>query len=60
MGSGFFTQPIYFPNTVEDLWNKIFEMCLLDQDYKIVWDNKIKKFKERAKKLNDYNFKTLR
>ncbi len=47
-------------NPVEDLWNKIFEMCLLDQDYKTVWDNKIKKFKERAKKLNDYNFKTIK
>ena len=52
-----------FPNSktpIEDLWNKIFEMCLLDQDYNNVWDQKIKKLKERADKLNDYQFKTLK
>ena len=47
-------------NPVDDLWNKIFEMCLLDQDYNSVWDHKIKKLKERAKKLREYQFKTLR
>ena len=35
-------------------------MCLLNQDYNSVWNNKFKKMKERAQKLKDYQFKTLR
>ena len=48
-------------NPVDDLWMKIFDICEINSvDPKLVWDKKIKILSKRAKKLNDYNFKTLK
>ena len=48
-------------NPVDDLWNKIFEICSIKEDNPVaIWDKKINKLQERAKKLNDYQFKTLK
>ena len=46
---------------VNELWNKIFDICSIkEEDPVSIWDNKINKLQERAKKLNDYQFKTLK
>ena len=48
-------------NPVEELWNKIFEICSIKESDPVrIWDEKIEKLQERAKKLNDYQFKTLK
>ena len=53
-----------FPNSknpVKDLWNKIFEICLInDKDPALSWKNKITRLEEIAKKLNNYQFDELR
>ena len=46
---------------VEELWDKIFDICSIKEDDPVaIWDEKTKKLKERAKKLTDYQFKTLK
>ena len=48
-------------NPVDELWNKIFNICSIKEENPVeIWDKKIKKLQDRAKKLNDYQFKTLR
>ena len=48
-------------NAVDILWDKIFEICMIKDDDPVkVWDEKISKLKERAKKLTEYQFKTLK
>ena len=48
-------------NPVDKLWDKIFEICSIKEDDPVsIWDEKIKKLQERAKKLNEYQFKTLK
>ncbi len=48
-------------NAVDILWDKIFDMCSIKEDNPVkVWDEKISKLKERARKLTEYQFKTLR
>ncbi|MGN1337203.1 MAG: aminopeptidase [Candidatus Coprovivens sp.] len=48
-------------NSVEELWNKIFEICGINEENPEEYlQNKIDKLKIRAKKLNDYKFKTLK
>ena len=47
-------------NPVNDLWNKIFEICAIDEDNpEEIWDKKIELLEERCKKMNNYNFKRL-
>ncbi len=47
-------------NPTEELWNQIFEICSIpEEDPVAVWDQKIQKLQERAKKLNEYQFQTL-
>ena len=47
-------------NSVEILWKKILEACLITEDDPIgIWNKKIDKLDARCKKLNKYNFKTL-
>ena len=64
------TRPIFndsrdkelFPNSanaVDELWDKIFDVCNIKNNPVDTWNNKIKKLKERAAKLNDYQFETL-
>ena len=48
-------------NPLEDLWNKIFEICSIDKDDpEDIWDKKISKLKERSNKLTSYQFKKLK
>ena len=48
-------------NAVDILWDKIFEICMIKENDPVkIWDEKISKLKERAKKLTDYGFKTLK
>lgn len=48
-------------NAVDILWNKIFEMCSITENDPVkIWDEKINKLKERARKLTEYQFKTLK
>ena len=53
-----------FPNSsspLNDLWNKIFEICSIDKDDPIgIWDQKTKELDSRSKKLTEYQFKTLK
>lgn len=53
-----------FPNSktpLEDLWNKIFEICsITEKDPIRIWNEKTKKLDERSKKLTSYQFKTLK
>ena len=45
---------------LEDLWNKILEVCSIKEDNpEKIWTKKTEKLKERAKKLTDYHFKQL-
>lgn len=46
---------------VEDLWNKIFEICnITEEDPESIWNKKIDILSQRCKKLNEYKFKSLR
>jgi aminopeptidase len=46
---------------VEDLWNKIFDICSIKEEDPVkIWNDKINKLNLRADKLNAYNFKTLK
>jgi len=46
---------------VEDLWNKIFDLCSIKEDNPMeIWNKKINKLTKRAEKLNSYQFKTLK
>lgn len=46
---------------VNELWNKIFEICSITSENPVkVWTDKIDKLKIRAKKLTEYQFKTLK
>ena len=48
-------------NHEEELWDKIFDICSIKEDDPVaIWNNKINKLKERGKKLNSYQFKTLK
>nr|MBP3259149.1 aminopeptidase [Bacilli bacterium] len=48
-------------NPVDELWNKIFKICSIDKDNPVkIWNDKTKLLSERAKKLTNYHFKTLR
>ena len=53
-----------FPNSsdsVEELWDKIFDICSIKEENPVaIWDQKVKKLKEQAEKLNNYRFKTLK
>ena len=47
-------------NSVELLWNKIFEICsITEEDPVKIWNDKLDLLKKRADKLNEKNFKTL-
>lgn len=47
-------------NPLDDLWNKIFEICgILEDDPIKFWNNKINNLQRRAFKLNEYHFKWL-
>ena len=47
-------------NPLDELWMKIFEICEINKDNpEDIWDKKIKALDDRAKKLNEYQFKTL-
>lgn len=47
-------------NSINDLWDKIFEICSINEDNpQEIWNQKINNLKMRARKLNEYNFKTL-
>ena len=47
-------------NPIEDLWNKIFEICAIDENNpEEIWDEKIDLLEERCKSMNKYNFKKL-
>lgn len=48
-------------NAVNKLWNKIFEICSITEDNPTeVWNKKITALQNRAKKLTNYQFKTLK
>ena len=48
-------------NPEEELWNKIFEICSINDDDPVaIWNNKIEKLKMRGEKLTNYQFKTLK
>ena len=48
-------------NPLEELWNKIFDICSIkEKDPVSIWNEKIKKLDTRAKKLNEYHFKSLK
>lgn len=48
------------PNPLNDLWNKIFEICLINKPNPVkLWDLKIEKLNNRCQKLNNYQFKKL-
>ena len=53
-----------YPNAeepVEELWNKIFDICSIkEENPSIIWNKKIEKLKSRAAKLTEYQFKELR
>ena len=53
-----------YPNSetpIDDLWNVIFDICSVKENDPVkIWNEKIKKLDIRAKKLNDYQFKTLK
>lgn len=50
-----------FENPVDELWKQIFDICSIYEDDPVsIWNQKIEKLDLRAKKLNDYQFKTLR
>lgn len=53
-----------YPNSetpIDDLWNAIFDICSVkEKDPVKIWNEKIKKLDIRAKKLNEYQFKTLK
>ena len=47
--------------SVEDLWNQIFNVCNINKlDPVKIWDDKNNLLRIRAKKLTDYDFKTLK
>lgn len=47
-------------DSVELLWNKIFEICsITEEDPVKIWNEKLSLLKKRADKLNEKNFKTL-
>ena len=47
-------------NCVEKLWDKIFDICLINTENPIEeWDKKLNKSQERSKKLTELNIKTL-
>lgn len=47
-------------NPRDMLWNKIFDICLINENNPLVaWDNKMKKNKEMCDKLNKLNIKSL-
>lgn len=48
-------------NPVETLWDKIFDICSIKEDNPTkIWNEKIEKLDIRSKKLNKYQFKSLR
>ena len=48
-------------DSVEELWDKIFDICSIKEENPVaIWDQKVKKLKEQAEKLNNYRFKTLK
>lgn len=48
-------------NALEELWNKIFEICNINEENpEEIWNKKIEILSQRCKKLNEYNFKLLR
>ena len=48
-------------NPVEELWNKIFDIChITEENPEIIWNEKISKLSERCKRLNAYEFKELK
>lgn len=55
---------VLFPHSnkpVDDLWMKIFEICEITKDNpEDIWNKKIELLDRRAKKLTDYQFKTLK
>ncbi len=48
------------PDPLVELWNKIFDICSIKEDNPTkIWNEKIEKLDIRAKKLNEYQFKTI-
>lgn len=54
---------LLFPNSTspkEDLWNLIFDICLIKEDNPLIsWDNKMKNNKDMCIKLTNMNIKSL-
>ena len=54
---------LLFPNSLtpkDDLWMKIFDICLINEDNPLLsWTNKMKKNEEMCLKLNKLNIKSL-
>lgn len=47
--------------TTDELWNQIFKVCNIDKEDPVkIWDEKNELLRIRAKRLTDYNFKTLK
>lgn len=46
-------------NSIDKLWELIFKICLVNDDYKQNWDKQIKENENRSILLNKYNFKKL-
>ena len=47
-------------NPVDDLWNKIFDVCLIKNDNpELEWDKKLSRLERIADKLNNYQFEEL-
>ena len=48
-------------NPLEDLWNKIFEICnITENNPEEIWNKKIELLSKRCEKLNSYKFKKLK
>ena len=47
--------------TTDELWNQIFKVCNIDKEDPVkIWNEKNELLRIRAKRLTDYNFKTLK
>lgn len=47
--------------STDELWNQIFKVCNIDKEDPVkIWDDKNELLRIRAKKITDYDFKTLK
>jgi aminopeptidase len=48
-------------DSLEKLWNQIFNICMIDNDDpESLWNQKIERLSKISKRLNDYHFRTLK